>query len=47
MILRLEVSLNVYILLRLIFGRERGDVSYSLFKALSKLDARIAFDRVS
>ena len=41
-----EVSLNVYILLRLIFGRE-GDVPDSLFKALSKLDDIKAFDRVS
>ena len=43
---KLEVSVNVYILLGLVFGRKREDVLEFVFKALSKLDAIKAFDRV-
>ena len=43
---KMEVSLNVYILLGLVFGRKRDDVLEFVFKALSKLDAIKDFDRV-
>ena len=44
---RMEASVSIYILRRLLFGWERGDVSDSVLRALSKLDALKAFDRVS
>ena len=44
---KMEALVNIYILRELLFGWEGGDVSDSVLRALSKLDARKAFDRVS
>ena len=43
----MEVLVSIYALLRPRFGGERRDVSDSVLRALSKIDAIKAFDRVS